>query len=208
MPASSAIVAIGVVKDLMLTVAAFVGMLVAMKGLDTWNRQLKGGVEYELTRRLLKCTYRLRESIKGVRHPMITPSEQMYPDAETALPVEERRYRGLAHAYQTRWEKVTAVRDDLQTELLEAEVVWGNAIYENFEPLFKLQQELFADVHSYLALINPDAGEQERSTWHGIRRARRQVLYDLAIAGEDEYSADVAQAISGIESYLKPHLAK
>jgi hypothetical protein len=208
MSTSVAAETIGIVKDIVLTVAAFIGMIVAMIGLNTWNRQLKGGVEYELTRRLLRCTYRLREAIKDVRHPMIMPSEQAFSDTGRALSMEEKRYFGIYHAYQTRWEKVTAARDDLQTELLEAEVIWSKAIYENFEPLFALQKELFADVQSYLALSDPNAGEQAKDTWHKIRNARRQVLYDLEVSGQDEYSTDVANAISGIESYLKPHLAK
>jgi hypothetical protein len=205
---SATVQAIGVAKDVILAIAGFFGMIVAWRGLRTWNRQLKGGVEYELTRRLLRCTYRLREAIKDLRHPMITPSEMDVPDSGKQLSIPEKRYFGIYHAYQTRWEKVTGARDDLQTELLEAEVVWGKAIYENFEPLFALQKELFADVHSYLALTNPDAGKEEKASWNQIRRERRKVIYDLAVSGQDEYSTDIANAISGIESYLKPHLAK
>lgn len=199
---------IGAFKDVVLATAAIVGMCVAVFGLNTWNRQLKGGVEYELTRRLLKCTYRLREAIKVVRNPMILPEEQVVPDSKKLLALEDQRHLGLVNAYQARWDKITTARDDMQTELLEAEVVWSSAIYEKFNPLFTLQQELFADVHSYLALCNPAEGEQAKAAWQEIRQLRRRVLYDMLGAATDPYSDEIAHVISEIESYLKPHLAK
>ena len=100
------------------------------------------------------------------------------------------------------------VRNDLQTELLEAEVIWGKEIYDRFEPLFKLQQELFADIHSYLVVCNPAEHQQSREAMAKIRRKRREVLYDLSGVTPDEYSEEVALAISSIETYLKPHLKK
>ncbi|MFD2273256.1 hypothetical protein ACFS07_25195 [Undibacterium arcticum] len=125
--------------------AAVVGAYVALRGLSTWNRQLKGGVEYDLTRRILKCTFRLREAIKGVRNPVIWGNEMPSPRENDAqrLTKEQLRHYGTANAYQKRWDKVTDVRSDLQTELLEAEVIWGRIIHEKFDPLFKLQNELF-----------------------------------------------------------------
>lgn len=56
---------VALAKDIVLMLAAVVGAYVALRGLSTWNRQLKGGAEYELTRRLLKCTYRLRDATQG-----------------------------------------------------------------------------------------------------------------------------------------------
>lgn len=197
-----------IVKDLTLTTAALVGMFVANKGLSTWNRQLKGGVEYELARKILRHTYRLRGKIKELRNPMIIPSEQDFPDSGRHLSTEEVRYFGIYHAYQMRWEKVNSVRDDLQAELLEAEVVWGKATYDYFDPLFDLQRELFVDVKGYLASTEPNANGRAKEQWRQIRQSRREVIYDLATSGDDEYSTDVAKAIAGIESYLKPHLSK
>jgi hypothetical protein len=103
---------------------------------------------------------------------------------------------------------VSTVRDDLHTELLEAEVVWSAAICAEFKPLFELQRELFADIQSYLALSNPAESEQSRAAWDKIRHERRSVMYDMMDALPDEFADEMAAAISRIESYLKPHLAK
>lgn len=155
-----------IAKDIVLTLAAVIGACVALRGLSTWNRQLKGGVEYELTRRLLKQTYRLREAIKGVRNPVMWGGEMPSPSEEEAKDMsrEQLRYYGLSNAYQKRWDKVTEARADLQTELLEAEVLWGQEIHNRFEPVFKLQHELYVAVHFYLTVCNPDAPEHTRDS--------------------------------------------
>ena len=201
---------VAVTKDVVLTVGAVVAMYVAVRGLNTWNRQLKGGVEYDLTRRLLKCTYRLREAIKAVRNPVMFANELPNPpDAEAlAMSNEQRRYYGLSQAYQGRWNKVTVTRDDLQTELLEAEVIWGKAIHEQIEPLFALQRELFSDIHAYLIVCNPSENEDSRHANSEIRRKRREVLYDTSSFEPDPFSEDVEKAIASIETFLKPHLKK
>ncbi|MFA7350636.1 MAG: hypothetical protein WC009_07730 [Methylotenera sp.] len=201
---------ISITKDTALTVAAVVGGYVALKGLSTWNRQLKGGVEYDLTRRILKCAYRLREAIKGVRNPVMWGNEMPTPPESEAskMSKEQVKHYGLANAYQKRWDKVTEVRTDLQTEMLEAEAIWGRVIYEKFEPIFKLQQELFSSVHAYVSVCNPNESEQSRAAYQGIMKKQRDILYDLTSENPDEFTQDINRAIEEIESFLKPHLRK
>jgi hypothetical protein len=198
------------VKDISLSLAAIVGAYVALRGLSTWNRQLKGGVEYELTRRILKITYRLREAIKGVRNPVMWAGEMPSPDPQNAATMshEQIRFYGMSKAYQQRWDKVSAVRADLQTELLEAEALWENKLHGLFEPLFKLQHELFVTVHFHVMACNPEEEIETRKAMSDIGRKRRDILYDLSGETEDEFSKDLAQAIKSIEAFLKPHLRK
>jgi hypothetical protein len=179
-------------------------------GLSTWNRQLKGGVEYELTRRLLKQTYRLREAIKGVRNPVMWAAEMPAPPADEAADMtkDQIRFYGMSSAYQRRWDKVTEVRTDLQTELLEAEAVWGREVHKQFDPIFKLQHELWVAVHSYVTACNPDASEGMRDVMNKAMRKNRDILYEISGETEDEFSSDITKAIGSIESFLKPHLRK
>lgn len=200
--------AISVFKDVVLAVAAFVGMLVAVSGLSTWNRQLKGSVEYELTRRLLKHTYRLREAIREVRHPFMSygPAD----DVEGAAPMnqEQRKYQGLVNAYRERWAKVIAARDDLRTEILEGEVVWDDGIHTIFNPLFELQAELSNEIQLYLEESNPQIPRDERDMLLDIRGGRRSVMYDTLGHAADPFADEMKATIIDIESYLKPHLKK
>ena len=93
-----------------------VGAYVALRGLSTWNRQLKGGVEYDLTRRILKCTYQwLREAIKGVRNPVMWGNEMPTPPETEASQMsrDELRHYELANTYEKRWNRVTEIRTEL-----------------------------------------------------------------------------------------------
>jgi hypothetical protein len=200
-----------IAKDTVLTIAAVVGAYVALRGLSTWNRQLKGGVEYDLTRRILKCTYRLREAIKDVRSPAIWGHEMPPPpEAEASkMSLEQLRYYGLANAYQKRWDKVADVRTDLQTEMLEAEAIWGRIVYETFEPVFKLEQELFSAIYVYLLTLNPNESDRFGAPYQEIMTKQRDILYHhLSSENPDEYTKDLTCAIEAIESFLKPHLRK
>ena len=201
---------IAVTKDAILAIGTVVGSYVALRGLNTWNRQLKGGVEYDLTRRLLRCTYKLRDAMNGVRYPVMFNNEMASPPEEDGkgMSAEERRYYGTSQTYQRRWDKVSEVRNELQTELLEGEVLWEKIIHEKFEPLFALQRELFSDVRSYLMACNPSEQEESRRAMSEIRRKRREVLYSGLGEEPDLFSADVEKAITGIETFLKPYLRK
>jgi hypothetical protein len=199
-----------IVKDAVIAAAAVIGAYVALRGLSTWNRQLKGGVEYDLTRRILKCTYRLREAIKGVRNPVMWGNEMPIPEESEASKMtrDQLNHYGKANAYKKRWDIVSEVRADLQTEMLEAEAIWGRIIYEEFEPLFKLQQELHTSVYAYVSGSNPNESEQTRFAFNKILQNHRDILYDLSTDKPDDYSQNITQAIEGIESFLKVHLRK
>jgi hypothetical protein len=92
--------------------------------------------------------------------------------------------------------------------MLEAEVIWGRIIYEKFDPVFKLQQELFSSVHAYVSACNPNESEQSRAAYQEIMRKQRDILDDMSSVSPDEFTQDITRAIEEIESFLKPHLRK
>jgi hypothetical protein len=201
---------ISVGKDVLVAAAAVVGAIVAIRGLNTWNRQLKGSAEYDLARRILKVCYRFRDAIRSVRHPVMWGAEMPNPSVEEAkrmLP-EETYYYGQSRAYQARWQRVSDVRTDLQAELLEAEVLWGGELNKLFEVLFKLEHELFVAVQNCLSLCNPKVSEAMKTAIEKRQLNARDIMYDSLEEGGDQFTKDVTHAIAPIEEYLKPHLRK
>ena len=95
-------------KDLVLSGAAITGAVVAVKGLGTWQHQLKGQSEYELSRRILVSVFKYRDAINGVRHPAMWAYEMPSPPEEEATKMsrEQIRFYGTSKAYQARWDKV------------------------------------------------------------------------------------------------------
>lgn len=197
------------IKDLLLSGAAITGAVVAVKGLSTWQRQLKGQSEYELSRRILVTLFKYRDAINGVRHPamwayeMPSPSEE---EAEKMTPAQISFY-GTSKAYQARWDKVHKEKTSLYADLLEAEAIWGSDLKQLFKNIYDLEHELFTRIRHYIELINPEIKESSKEAIRKIYEKNRDIMYDDLGEEPDEYKADFISAIEEIEKYLKPKLS-
>jgi len=203
---------IAIFKDIIISSAAFVGTYVAVKGLGIWRKQLIGHAEYDLSRRLLVSLYKYRDVINGVRHPVIWGHEMPHPpkDKEETMTREQIRFYGTSEAYRTRWDKVQTERTSLYADLLEAEALWGVELNDLFKAIFNLQHELLTNVRHHLELIDPDTDESKKESIRGIRKKKREVMYDELSydenEDEDEYKKEFKEAAKNIEGYLKPKL--
>jgi uncharacterized protein YicC (UPF0701 family) len=103
---------------------------------------------------------------------------------------------------------VSNVRTDLQTDLLEAEVLWGDELYKRFKALNKLEHELLVAVQSHLSLINPKESAAMKAAIEKRQLKARDTLYDSLEEEGDEFTRDISGAIAPIEEYLKPHLKR
>lgn len=199
---------ISCIKDLTLATAAIITSSVAIYGLNTWRRQHVGQVEYDLARRLLKTSYEIRNAINQVRHPMMWSYEMIEPsEDEKKYSREEKRHYGTANAYQKRWEKVQNSTNDLNTDLLEAEAIWGKEIYDIFKPCKDLENELFRNIQDYLQLINPNESDEMKEVIRKSRKKQREIMYD-DLTDDNEYKRQYAEALTKIEKYLRPKLSK
>ena len=199
---------VALVKDLILSGAAITGAVVAIKGLNTWQRQLKGQSEYDLSRRILVSLFKYRDTINGVRHPAMWAYEMPTPPDEEAKSMsrDQIRFYGTSKAYQARWEKVQNERTSLYADLLEAEALWGGELKELFKVVFDLEHELFTSIRHYIELINPDTAEASKEAIRNIDKKRRDIMYDDLSDEGDEYKNDFKIGVENIEKYLKPKL--
>ncbi len=196
-------------KDLVLSGAAITGAVVAVKGLGTWQRQLKGQSEYDLSRRILVSVFKYRDAIDGVRHPAMWAYEMPSPPEEEAKKMsrEQISFYGTLKAYQARLDKVQAQRISLYADLLEAEAIWGVELKQLFKRVFDLEHELFTRIRHYLELINPDTSDAKKEAITKIYNKARDIMYDDLNEEPDEYKKDIISAIEQIEKYLKPKLS-
>lgn len=201
-------------KDVVLAIAGSLGAYVAFQGLNTWKRQLKGAFEYELARRLLKNTYRLRQAIAVVRNPFMSAQEMHDASQDSgglSAEYEQRKRQAVGLAYEERWKKIAVAYNDLETDLLEAEAVWGIAVKNAFQPLYQSLMDLrrvmwlhIWSISSHESLVTVEAPKAEEQA------ARMRVLYDTSEGFDkpDEFAAQVKRAIDDIEAILKPHLRR
>lgn len=123
------------IKDIASLVTSIIVALVAITGLNTWRRQLIGNTEYEHARQLLKVVYRVREAIRLVRNPFVSPSESAaaIKDSEIKIEIEniidtETQKKINAAVYQQRWKKLAETLLDFELETFEAEAIWDAEI--------------------------------------------------------------------------------
>lgn len=201
---------IAMLKDVLLGGAGVVGAVVAWRGLETWKRQLKGGVEYDLARRVLRCTYKYRAALEAVRNPLMLVSEMQPPPEEQRVRMnqDEIRHYGSKAGYQARWDAVSEALNNLETEILEAEVLWGAPSRTVFEPLFKLQHELSGAIYLYLRSTDPRQADDARKGLLDSLAGKRDIVFDLSGPEPDEFANDVGKAVRKVEDYVKPHLQK
>ena len=200
---------LSIIKEIVITGAAITGSIVAVKGLSTWQRQLKGQSEYDLSRRILVSLFKYRDAINGVRNPAMWADEMPSPPEEKSKTMnsDQISFYGTSNAYQARWDKVQEERTSLYADLLEAEAIWGTELNDLFKVVFDLQHELFTRIRHYLILINPDLTEAKKTATEKIDKNKRDIIYDDLGEKPDEYKSNLIDAIKVIESYLKPKLS-
>lgn len=163
------------------------GVALAVVGLDTWRRQLKGTHDFELGRRILKALYGLRDAIRNVRNPFMEGSEATNP--------EDPSEPWQATAYQRRWDKVAKERKDLNVALLEAEAVWGPSLKECDVKLHRHTMELFVVIRHYIQSIKESAFRDD------FTRDERNILYGLS---DDTYDQQLELIIKSFEDKIRP----
>lgn len=195
------------IKDVFLAIAGATTAVVAVTGLNNWNRELKGKATFEAAKGLAKATYKLRDEIKICRSPFISSSE--FPDSYNLLGLRktaEQEAKGLAHVYTNRWNTVWSVLQEFDTETLEAEALWGEAIKTKTNELRKSVRELNVAIDAYIAdaMSGGDNFSADREFGVRMRRTVASTSTDL----ENDFNKTLEVAILNIEDELRPHLQR
>lgn len=188
--------------------AALVVAVAAWWGLRTWRRQLRGQTEYDLARRTLAATYKVRDQIAWVRNPGITGGEistalksGVLGDTGDAEPTAAQKQEAV---YQNRWLALAEASSALQLELLEGEVHWPKRIRELFPPLHACVSELFYAVNDHLRIER--GGERPGEDNERLDRLRRVLYIQSAKPEEDEFAFKILKVVKSIEEFLRPKL--
>lgn len=202
--------AVRMLKDGATGTAALVAAYVGLKGLDTWKRQLRGTSDYELARRLLKLTYQARDKIQRIRAPMKFGAEFERALQEQDIDLEEgeepSKLQKTEAWYQMHWDELNEILSDLNVAQLEAEVLWGEHIPDVFSPMNEVIGELRVAIGKQLRFI--EGGPHVDPTAEQ-RQEVRDILYRQSWEPEeDEFTAKIENAVSGVRDEARPHLEK
>lgn len=195
------------IKDVVLAIAGAVTAVVAVLGLKTWSRQLRGTADFEVARKLAKATYKLRDEIQIYRSPLIRSSE--FPDGQRddgSTDRTEKSANAYGHVFSARWEPVYAALQEFDTQTLEAEALWGTSVRTKTDELRRLLRVLGAATEAYI--------DNERSGGEHFKSDRefgvkiRSEVFASPQAQDNELSNKFQSAVQAIEVELKPHLKR
>ena len=198
-----------ILKNIVVIATAITGVTVAWMGLNTWRKQLHGSVEYELARKILNLVYKKREGIRGIRRSSMWGEEMPTPPEERleSMNDEQKNYYGVSGAYQARWERFQEIDTELNTVLLEGEVVWGGEFKDLFEWARRLESDLLLCLRTYLRTINPDEHEDTREASRQRMGKCKGIMYS-SWDENDVFGNNYNESISPIEAFFKEHLKR
>lgn len=145
---------VSTMKDIALTIGAFVGMWVALNGLATWKKELKGKSEYQLAKEVLFSVYEVREDFIFVCN-LFRGGYEYSEDPENPTTwdwdlSDEDKYKRELNLYQNRWKKMVNTFTKLENKNLEAIVEWGTDYKEVIFELRKCKSTLQNAIHHSL----------------------------------------------------------
>ncbi len=196
-----------IVKDVVLAIAGVITAAVAVIGLQTWSRQLRGTANFEAASALARSTYKLRDQIWSCRSPVILKNEfpEWYASKVGALQASEK-LNAYVHVFDARWSSVYESLQEFDAQTLEAEALLGNEIRKRTDMLRQSLQRLRAAIEAYIDDVGSD-GNMFKSDPEFGRKIQSEVLRSGQLQN-DELSNEIALAIRAIEDELKPHLKR
>lgn len=198
---------IAAAKDIVLAIAAAVTASVAVRGLSTWNRELKGKAAFDVARALAKSAYKLRDELQSCRSPLIRSAE--FPaehHASGSKRTPEQEAQAYAHVYSNRWSPVWGALQKFDTHTLEAEALWGAGVREKTDQLRKVVREVNVAIEAVIA--NASSGGEDFSTDREFGKQMRSTVAAVPGDEKNEVNAKLAAAIRGVEDELRPHLQR
>ncbi|PTR07103.1 hypothetical protein C8R32_10859 [Nitrosospira sp. Nsp5] len=195
-----------ILKDILVGIAAATTAVVAVKGLRSWSRELKGKAEFEAARGLALATYKLRDSLRDCRSPLYLVSELAdYNPAAWSGPNQEEADQ-FAYIYENRFAPVLTAVQQFDSYVLEAEALWGSKIKSKTDQLRACVQELNSAMAADIA-NKRSQGEDFKSDRDFAKQTKEKVTY-LPDDETNVFSKRVRNAVEQIEGQLLPHLRR
>ena len=159
-------------KDVIIAGAAIFTAYVANKGINKWRSEESGKADFELSRRIGKAIFRMRDAMKNARAPFVIASE--FPEGYNALrATTAERASAWAHVLNERWAPVRDCAIEIQSLRNEAEALWGSVIIPMLDKLLNIANTLRVAMGSYIQ--NEHSGGQNFDKtpriWKGNKRA-------------------------------------
>ncbi len=189
-------------KDILLIFAAIITANVAVKGLQSWSRELKGKANFEVARNLIRSTYRLRDELSYCRSPWIPFNE--FPEGydPTSLPASEEA-KAYSYIYKNRWKPVATALQEFETQSLEAEALWGPEFKSKTDEMRQCVRNLEVSIDDLISNYANNREDFQSDSEFGetvkskVQETKKQ---------ENPLTLKISDAVQEIENEIRPHI--
>ncbi|CAA0117956.1 Uncharacterised protein [BD1-7 clade bacterium] len=191
------------IKDIVLIFAALTTMFVAVYGLNKWKAEHKGKAYFDAAKELLAAIYSVRNNFEIVRSGWLDISE--FPEGYSSKHPTERSDEDNANAnwyvYKNRLEPLIQAMNELDTALIEGEVIWGPEVKEQGRKVNGSYNRL---VRSIKDLVQEDYRGMVDPNDEIVKRYRQDVA--CSRESEDELSKQINSSVEYFEKLLSPYV--
>jgi hypothetical protein len=200
----SAIEAVSLAKDIIVSLASITGAIVAVWGVKTWRTQFDYKVNHKLGRRILKSLYQYRDALKAVRNmpideTVLNESDKIGKSKEELLHLQNMK------DYQRRFVIVAEAHSRLYADMNDAVATWGGDFRVKFDLVFHQGRQLCSNIQVWLKLTNPQYkhlyGKQAPDS---VKNMEDRFIYDSGTEEQpDEFNKGLAKVVSDLESAVR-----
>jgi hypothetical protein len=194
---------ITVTKDIILIFAAIATAHVAINGLQSWSRELKGKADFEVARNLIRSVYKLRDELGYCRSPWYPPSE--FPeDYDSMNKTSDSESKAYAFLYSNRWKLVATALLEYESQALEAQALWGASFKSKTDELRQCARNLKSALDAYISDKAND-GEDFKCD----PKFSKETKLKIWVTGNDNpLTQEIDNAIQSIEKEVRPHFKR
>jgi len=171
---------INIISDLgniVTATAAVAGVVIALFGLRGWRDELHGRADFELARRVMRSVYEVRNRIRQMRTVVSTES------------------------FETRYERFNSKAGELDSELFEAEVLWGDTLHGPKESLKER-------VSTFRLALSDRYDEKNGFELTETRHQELNAICDGYGRKNDRFDEETERTVSEFEEALRPYLKR
>ena len=181
-------------KDIFSIIGTIGAITIAIIGLQTWKRQLKGTNEYELAKKAILLTFEVERSIQSVRGPMLYLQKDEV-ESGRSLEEEERIYDKRMNNLYNKWA-------ELQTIRLETKVIWSNEAENSFNDIQNVIGKLRGAIwlHFWMKGAYASPGTTVDRSPERVSENNKIVYF---ISEEDDFSIATKNAVIKVEEFFK-----
>ncbi len=194
--------ATGIGKDIIVGVAAILTACVAIRGLNTWRRQLIGSSKFDTAKKLKKSIYKVQHSIDALRSRGFRSSENLdsekIPGGDTRAKIE----RLVEEAYNKRWALVNNSMVEFEDNQLDAEVIIGDEVIDIGNKFRSLVRQLEIDLGLYLEMKSWVGFDPNHETYKSIR----STVVENVDKNSDIFLANVKAIVAEYKTMLDKYI--